>query len=89
MSDSVQEAVVQDDRIFDRIRWRARRGLLENDLLLKPFLARELETLAADELKTLDQLLLLSDNDLLDLLMGRSQSSDGATLQLVRRIQNG
>ena len=85
--EAVQSAAFTDDRIFDRIRWRARRGLLENDLLLKPFLEKELVGLSSDELHTLDAMLLLSDNDLLDLLMGRKVGVDSATNTLVARIQ--
>jgi antitoxin CptB len=84
----VQQGVVRDERIFDRIRWRARRGLLENDLLLRNFLQEDLEGLSAAELQTLDKLLLLSDNDLLDVLMGRKPAADAPTATLVLRIQN-
>ncbi|MBC7625422.1 MAG: succinate dehydrogenase assembly factor 2 [Aeromicrobium sp.] len=84
----VQQGVVKDERIFDRIRWRARRGLLENDLLLKQFLHDELEGLSAEQLQTLDKLLLLSDNDLLDVLMGRKLAANAVTAALVLRIQN-
>lgn len=56
-----------------RLRWRARRGLLENDLILTRFLdAHELE-LHDDEVAALTQLLDLSDNDLLDLLLERKE----------------
>jgi antitoxin CptB len=84
----VQQRVVVDARIFDRIRWRARRGLLENDLLLRKFLQDDLEGLSAEDLQTLDKLLLLSDNDLLDVLMGRKPVADASTATLVLRIQN-
>ena len=84
----VQQNVVVDGRIFDRIRWRARRGLLENDLLLRKFLQQDLEGLATADLQTLDRLLLLSDNDLLDVLMGRKPAADAPTATLVLRIQN-
>ncbi len=65
-----------DDRRLDRLRWKARRGLLENDLLLSKFLQAELTNLSSKELDTLDALLQLGDNDLLDLLMGRKSSPD-------------
>ncbi len=84
----VQAAVTSDARVHDRLRWRARRGLLENDLLLKRFLETELEKLSQDELTTLDGLLLLGDNDLLDVLMGRKACADAATVALILRIQN-
>jgi antitoxin CptB len=77
-----------DDRRLDRLRWKARRGLLENDLLLTKFLNAELTSLNDVELNTLDQLLQLGDNDLLDILMGRKESADAATAKLVARIQN-
>lgn len=76
----------EDPRRLDRIRWKARRGLLENDLLLTKFLERELEQLQEQELKLLDQLLQLGDNDLLDVLMGRKPSADVATAALVEKI---
>ena len=56
-----------------RLRWRARRGLLENDLLLSRFLDRCADRLQAAEVTALGQLLALPDNDLLDLLLSRKQ----------------
>ena len=87
-------AVPDDDRRLDRLRWKARRGLLENDLLLSKFLQAELTNLSIEELDTLDALLQLSDNDLLDLLMGRKSSPDvphgvesgAAVAAMVKRI---
>lgn len=76
-----------DSRTIDRIRWRARRGLLENDILLTRFFAVALDTLDATELAQLDKLLQISDNNLLDLLMGRAQSDDAATQAMVERIR--
>jgi len=56
-----------------RLRWRARRGLLENDLLLRRFLDRHGRTLDAAQKQTLLKLLELPDNELLDLLLGRTE----------------
>ena len=75
-----------DPRRLDRLRWKARRGLLENDLLLSKFLEAELTNLYDAELDTLDALLQLGDNDLLDLLMGRKSSPDAAFGAMVRKI---
>jgi antitoxin CptB len=80
-------AMQTDSRTHDRIRWRARRGLLENDLLLKPFLEKKLEGLSSQELQTLDKLLQLGDNELLDIFMGRKAAADEATSMLVAQIQ--
>ncbi len=84
--------IASDPRRLDRLRWKARRGLLENDLILTKFLQKYLESLSEVELGTLDQLLQLGDNDLLDVLMGRTVSGevkiDAATAALVTKILN-
>jgi antitoxin CptB len=77
-----------DERILDRIKWRARRGLLENDILLSRFLKSELTLLSKDELQTLEQLLRMEDNDLLDMLMGRQTSSEANVAALIARIRS-
>jgi antitoxin CptB len=59
-----------------RLRWRARRGLLENDLVLTRFLDRHEDTLNDVEVVGLDRLLDLPDNELLDLILGRTQPGD-------------
>jgi antitoxin CptB len=56
-----------------RLRWRARRGLLENDLLIERFLNAHGATLRTAELDALKVLLELPDNDLLDLLLARKE----------------
>ncbi len=56
-----------------RLRWRARRGLLENDLLLARYFERYGDAPAQDEAVALSQLLALPDNDLLDLLLSRKR----------------
>jgi antitoxin CptB len=85
-------ATQADPRRLDRLRWKARRGLLENDLILTKFLEKDLENLSEAELNTLDQLLQLGDNDLLDVLMGRKVGGDikidVATAALVTKILN-
>jgi len=60
-----------------RIRWRARRGLLENDLVLGRYFARHPDGLDGTAAAALAQLLELADGDLLDLVLGRAQP-DGA-----------
>lgn len=56
-----------------RLAWRARRGLLENDLILGRFLAREGGTLDRVSAAALERLLELGDNQLLDLLLERAE----------------
>jgi antitoxin CptB len=57
-----------------RLKSDARRGLLENDLILHRFFERYGEQLNAEDGKVLTQLLALEDNDLMDLLIGRKDS---------------
>ena len=57
-----------------RLKSDARRGLLENDLILQRFFERHGAQLRAEDGKVLGQLLALEDNDLMDLLIGRKDS---------------
>jgi antitoxin CptB len=54
-----------------RLKSDARRGLLENDLILQRFFARYGDQLSVEDGKVLSQLLALDDNDLMDLLIAR------------------
>ena len=56
-----------------RLRWRARRGLLENDLILTRFLDAHETSLSDDDVDALTRLLDLSDNQLMDLILARSE----------------
>ena len=76
-----------DDRKRARIRWHARRGLLENDLILTRFLDEQLAQMDAGEMALLDELLQWSDNDLLDVLMGRKECEDARFQSMVERIK--
>jgi antitoxin CptB len=81
--------VVSDPRRLARIRWRCRRGLLENDLILARFLDAKAAGLTDDEVAMLDRLLELSDNELWDLIAGRSEPTDvavGPLVETLRRI---
>ena len=70
-------ALPLDPSSLGRLKWRCRRGLLENDLLIERFFRRHGETLTADQAKGLELLMDLADNDLLDLLLSRREP-DGA-----------
>src|SRR5690606_12987708 len=62
-----------DERSLSKLRWRCRRGLLENDLLIEKFFLRFEATLNVRQAKGLNDLMDLSDNDLLDLLLRRKE----------------
>ncbi len=56
---------------LSRLRWRCRRGLLENDLIIERFFKRFGDTLTRRHAQALESLMDLSDNDLLDLHLAR------------------
>ena len=56
-----------------RLRWRARRGLLENDLILTNFLDLYEEQFSDEDVLSLTHLFTLDDNQLLDILLGKKE----------------
>jgi antitoxin CptB len=77
-----------DDRRLARIRWRCRRGMLENDLVLARFLDGNATTLTEGDVGLLDTLLDLSDNVLWEVIAGRQPPPDAALEPLVARLRN-
>ena len=71
--DAAAQDTPADARELSRLRWRCRRGLLENDLLIERFFARYANTLTMRQAQGLQVLMDLSDNDLLDVLLARTQ----------------
>jgi len=68
-----------------RIRWRCRRGLLENDIFIDRFFQTHGEYLTEPLVQGLLVLMDLSDNDLLDLLLGRkSPEGDWCTPEVLQ-----
>ncbi len=64
------------ERELSKLRWRCRRGLLENDMLIEQFFHRYQSTLTVSQAKGLNDLMDLSDNDLLDLLLKRKEPGE-------------
>ena len=62
-----------DERSLSKLKWRCRRGLLENDLLIEKFFQRNEATLTVRQAQGMNDLMDLSDNDLLDLLLQRKE----------------
>ncbi|MGE4242736.1 succinate dehydrogenase assembly factor 2 [Ramlibacter sp.] len=65
-----------DARSLSKLRWRCRRGLLENDLLIEKFFAEHERTLTVAQANGLAELMDLADNDLLDLLLRRKDEAE-------------
>ena len=62
-----------DERALSKLKWRCRRGLLENDLLIERFFDRHQASLTVGQAQAMHRLMDLPDNDLLDLLLRRTE----------------
>jgi antitoxin CptB len=60
-----------EERALSKLKWRCRRGLLENDLFIDRFFRKYESSLTLKQSVGLMALMDLSDNDLLDLHLGR------------------
>jgi antitoxin CptB len=69
-----------------RLRWRARRGLLENDLIITRFLDAHEENLTDEEVDAFSRLMELGDNDLMDLLLARKEPEGEVDLPHVHAL---
>ncbi|RFB68817.1 MULTISPECIES: succinate dehydrogenase assembly factor 2 [unclassified Herbaspirillum] len=69
-----------------RLRWRARRGLLENDLILTRYLDANEESMSDDEVDAFSRLMDLGDNDLMDLLLVRKEPEAAVDLPQVHAL---
>jgi antitoxin CptB len=62
---------VIDQRALSKLKWRSRRGLLENDIFIDRFFKRYELVLTVRHAQGMSDLMGLSDADLLDLHLGR------------------
>jgi antitoxin CptB len=76
-----------------RLRWRSRRGLLENDLVMGRFFEKHEASLTDADIAGLNDLLDLPDNDLLDLIFERREclevmpSASATTVKVLGMLQ--
>ncbi len=73
LPDAAPDTALLDERGLSKLRWRCRRGLLENDLFIDRFFSRHDGRITVGQAHALDALMDLSDNDLLDLLLRRKE----------------
>ncbi|HTN66016.1 MAG TPA: succinate dehydrogenase assembly factor 2 [Burkholderiaceae bacterium] len=69
-----------------RLRWRARRGLLENDLILTRFLDAHEAELSDHEVDAFTRLLELPDSELMDFLLTSKDPAGELDLPHVRAL---
>ncbi len=72
---------------WNRAKWASRRGLLELDLLLSPFVAEAFSELSDDLRGDYRELLSQDDQDLLEWIMGRADITDVRFLDIVDSIR--
>jgi antitoxin CptB len=75
-----------DERGLSKLRWRCRRGLLENDLLIERFFDKHASGLQVRQADALGALMDLADNDLLDLLLRRKDPEGQLARPDVREV---
>ncbi|ROZ63638.1 succinate dehydrogenase assembly factor 2 [Ramlibacter sp. WS9] len=75
-----------DERSLSKLKWRCRRGLLENDLFIERFFARHEASLTTRHAAALNELMDLADNDLLDLLLSRKEPEGDINRSDVREV---
>jgi succinate dehydrogenase flavin-adding protein (antitoxin of CptAB toxin-antitoxin module) len=75
-----------DERSLSKLKWRCRRGLLENDLLIERFFARHAGGITVAQARGLSALMELADNDLLDLLLRRKDAAEVALAAETRQV---
>lgn len=71
----------------NRLRWAARRGMLELDLLFAAFLDRQYDALTEDQQRTFARLLGCEDQELYAWLMGRADAPDAELQAMVARVR--
>jgi antitoxin CptB len=75
-----------DSVALNRLRWRCRRGLLENDILIERFFSRHGSCITPRQADGLQALMDLPDNDLLDLLLRRCEPAGELDRPAVREV---
>ncbi len=75
------------DAELSKLRWRCRRGFLENDLVLERLLKARGNEFTRDEFTQLKALLELDDNNLWDIIAGRNDDYPPDTEPMVATLR--
>ena len=71
---------------LNKLKWRSRRGMLENDLFVERFFRQHEAALTESQAAGFQALMELADNDLLDLLLARREPEAALDCADVRRV---
>ena len=79
------DAVI-DPTELNRLKWQCKRGLLENDLFIERFFNEQGSGLTIRHVAGLQPLMELPDNDLLDLLLARTEPEGALDIPEVNEV---
>ena len=85
-SDVAAASPLLDERAVSMLRWRSRRGMVENDLFIERFFTRFASQLTQRHATGMNALMDLADNDLLDLLLRRRDPEGALDTEEVREV---
>lgn len=71
-----------------RLKWACRRGMLELDVLLLPFVEEAFDDLSFEDQETFERLLTSDDPDLYAWMMGHQPCEDEALAAMVSKVVN-
>jgi antitoxin CptB len=84
--DTLPDADALPAAALSKLRWRCRRGLLENDLFIERFFNRHAPDMTVGQARSMYALMELADNDLLDVFLGRPHTQAVAQQEDVKDL---
>lgn len=79
--------MMTDEQDFNRMQWASRRGLLELDLLLAPFVEACYRTLDETDKANFRRLVAEQDQDIMNWIMGRECVPDQSLDTIIQKIR--
>ena len=70
-----------------RLRWQCRRGMLELDLMLQPFVEKNYVNLSSDEQAVFRKLLKYPDQELQEILLGFKEPDNKEVVNVTNKIR--
>ena len=84
--DALPDGAPLPSAALSKLRWRCRRGLLENDLFIERFFNRHAPDMTVGHARSMYALMELADNDLLDVFWGRPHTQAVAQQEDVKAL---
>ena len=77
---------MDSDADYKRLCWHSRRGMLELDLVLEPFVKEKYLHLPVEDQRRYERLLECEDQDLFSWFLGRKQPQDEELASIVKTV---